>query len=1100
LQSKVIMPALADHVLITDRMSMIHQNMALSETVSVNAPAGYGKTSLVVSYFSTLPASSNKILWYRLEAEDNNPFNFFTQLSGLLFPPEAAAGNENYPIEQLEKEPSCKKAISFICQKLWDSYNPASGIKVHLVFDDCHNLDYSDKIADSLRFLSDNMPPAYKIYFLGRTPYSITTEKHKLEKKHLEINMDDLTFSRFEIEELMSNMHLADLEDDQISALANKTGGWIAAIIISMQTMKRRKPGGKPAFQELHDKSGLYRYIAVEIYNSVDSLIRESFCKLALLRDFTEESAASIFNLQDLEKLFEGCPELDVFIQRTEGDSTSYRFHPLIHLFLQNTAKSLFPGQQLEEFHFRAAAYYIDRGLFSLAADHIKNCTAIEKTIELVTGVGIRFMLVGESGQLKNWLDLLPQELVIKNPVLLIFKALLLPQTRFGEAEKLLTGAYKYSRKKGDLLLQYRAATALVFIYFCKNNMDGISGITRKIIREMQQPGDPADSKMSILGIMHAIGTSSFKQGIKYAGAQVVPELLEEDYWLYLAYSAVINTCLGKLDEAEKQIEKALTLTSVNRTEPARATALYLLCTITALKNRPDTLYPHLTALNQLSEKHEFIFFTAGAKYLSAYQQYLTLDGESSAANLDEAAFLYRGFGNGAMTIQVKLLKQLWTGQPDEKKSSPEEIARHSEEMSRLKAGLMLDEISLSVRGAITREAGNYTVAENCLLAAINKSKRKGANQVLCGSYFHLAKLYFDTGNTRQACRYLKGAMERAAEGPYYMFWDIHMPTIVEMTIRAIIFDYSAEFAGKLLTRLFDANTAAFLSCKSAGLDSKSVSAFTTNFMAERADNPDKKYYLVNADLFGKTNIQVNGLTIPESAWKTKKNRGLLEYLILCSGQAVSKETIIDLFWPDSDLKSAQTSLRTALYQLRKLLKTFDVEVSGKNSLIIETPESLEIKNSETLESDLIIFKKLYKNLSTINETKKTADPARFSSLDILEKMVSLYRGELLKTRDYGDILLIEREKCKTIFEDACLRLSVFYTEEGRLSQAEAILERLLNEDPYSEYACLELIKLYNKRGKRRKALMLFNDFKSRLKDELNLEVKSSLIKAIQQL
>ncbi len=1094
--SKMNIPSLPDNLITTGRIAKLYLEMQTAQTVSVNAPTGYGKTVLVASYFNSLPAG-NRILWYKIEPEDNCPGVYFFRLIEALIYPKPLSGKMGIATEEDLAAFNYKKLLEFAGDELWRVYDPASPKYIHLAFDNCQHLEYNGNTAELLRQLAKNAPPLLKTYYLSRNPYSIIEEKYKLENKHLQISMADLQFSSQELTALIKALNYDFIDSAQLESISLLTEGWIGATLILFQALKPRKGEGETLAHYLENVPGLYRYLSLEVFSKIKKADLEKLCKLSLLYVITEESAASIFDLHDLEMEILKYPGLDMFVSRIDDNPRQYRFHNLIKQYLQKYAKSLFSKQQLAELHFKAAVYYIERELFSQAIEHIKNCTALEKTIELVTSVGIRFMLVGKSGQLNKWLAMLPQELVSYNPVLLIFKALLLPQNEFKEAERLLNKACHYSRIQKNPLLLYRSATSLVYIYYCKNNMRGIVSITRKTSDDLQAFKDETSSWLSLLSLMNSVGKNSYLQGLEFAGILDVSDLQEEDYWLYLAYSAIIYFYLGKLVNAEKQIVKALTLNCVDQTEPARATALYLLCFILAMQNKFDLLDSHLAVLKQISEKNGFSFFLAGVKHLSACDDYIIFKFKESQVKLDEAVFAYQEFGNQALALLMKMLKRLWASQAEKSEIVLEEIAWEAELIQKLKPGLMVEEIYQSIQGALAREAGDFNFAEKCFLQSIKKSKIKKAGQVLCGSYFHLSKLYFDMGNIKQGRAYLKKAMKMGEGGPFYMLWDIHLPTIVEMLIRAIIYGYSPGYAGEFLKRLFNDNIAIFLINKCTELKEGAALAYTHKLLAELKENPEKKYYLINANLFGKPSIKVNGVLIPESAWKTKKNRGIFEHLLLNRGAAVSKERIIDLFWPNSDINSALTSLRTALYQIRKILAAYGVDFAGNNSLIVETHETLELKSGDEVDTDLANFDNLYHNL--LQGELKTI-PDMNSNQKILERIVLLYKGELLETRDYGDMLIVKRENSKTVYEDACLRLSSIYYNQGKLNRAEAILERAILADPFSENTCLALVKVYTKTGKRNKAQKLFNDFKTRLQRELNVEPDSSLVMAVESL
>ena len=86
LKSKLIIPELSRNVLLTNRLKMLHERMDSSRAVAICAPAGYGKTTLVVSYLKSV--KNSRICWYRLDPDDIKLPVFTAHLKEALFPSE----------------------------------------------------------------------------------------------------------------------------------------------------------------------------------------------------------------------------------------------------------------------------------------------------------------------------------------------------------------------------------------------------------------------------------------------------------------------------------------------------------------------------------------------------------------------------------------------------------------------------------------------------------------------------------------------------------------------------------------------------------------------------------------------------------------------------------------------------------------------------------------------------------------------------------------------------------------------------------------------------------------------------------------------------
>lgn len=342
----------------------------------------------------------------------------------------------------------------------------------------------------------------------------------------------------------------------------------------------------------------------------------------------------------------------------------------------------------------------------------------------------------------------------------------------------------------------------------------------------------------------------------------------------------------------------------------------------------------------------------------------------------------------------------------------------------------------------------------------------------------------------------LKQAMDLAVSHRYFMFWDIHMATMVEMALRSMKYGYYANHAEEMLIKFFDHKTAEYLLARAQTIDESQITAFCDDFVATyQRDGGDQRYF-VKASLFGKPEISVNGTRIPDTEWKTKKVKGLLEYLLLGSGSTISKEVLAETFWPGCDGKSALASLRTALYHLRKVLAKYNAEVAGPKAFIFETREGLQIKDGQALELDVHEFLRLYKETS--QPTAPTAQ-AEQKQAALLERMVALYKGDLMVGNDYGDLVLVERERLKTIYIETCQKLSSFFVKSGEHSKAEDLLRNALAAEPYNENVCLDLLDLYMSQGKNSQATKLYYSFKKRLEQELDIKIDHRLTQAIKK-
>ena len=121
--------------------------------------------------------------------------------------------------------------------------------------------------------------------------------------------------------------------------------------------------------------------------------------------------------------------------------------------------------------------------------------------------------------------------------------------------------------------------------------------------------------------------------------------------------------------------------------------------------------------------------------------------------------------------------------------------------------------------------------------------------QVLCGALFQITRLYYINGDTQQGNFYLKQAMEIAAGNRYFMLWDIHLSTLVEVALRSIRYGYCIGYAEELLRRFYDSRTVRYLTERVKCIDESRITAFVDCFIfAYKADRPQRLYFVKASD------------------------------------------------------------------------------------------------------------------------------------------------------------------------------------------------------------------------------------------------------------
>jgi DNA-binding SARP family transcriptional activator len=195
-------------------------------------------------------------------------------------------------------------------------------------------------------------------------------------------------------------------------------------------------------------------------------------------------------------------------------------------------------------------------------------------------------------------------------------------------------------------------------------------------------------------------------------------------------------------------------------------------------------------------------------------------------------------------------------------------------------------------------------------------------------------------------------------------------------------------------------------------------------------------------DTLGAFALRVDGRPAPSPS--TQKARALLAYLVMHRGKDVARERLLDLFWPDVDPDRARDSLRTALYSIRRSVRTAGVD----SDALLSSNKSIVRWNPETL-------------LDVDRFVELTEDGAG----DSLSEALALYRGDFLEG-DYDNWTVVERERLAALYEGSLARALAARSQP-------AIANKLLERNPYEEAAYAALIDGALAEGRRLAAVAL---------------------------
>jgi DNA-binding SARP family transcriptional activator/lipoprotein NlpI len=238
----------------------------------------------------------------------------------------------------------------------------------------------------------------------------------------------------------------------------------------------------------------------------------------------------------------------------------------------------------------------------------------------------------------------------------------------------------------------------------------------------------------------------------------------------------------------------------------------------------------------------------------------------------------------------------------------------------------------------------------------------------------------------------------------------------------------------------------------------------------QTASTPNVRVYTL-----GTFRVLVGGQAVEEHAWRRRTARQLFKVLLTRPGRRMTRDEVVELFWPDSDTEAAASNLRSTLYAMRRALE--NARGAKAPDVIFGDHTSVWLGAEADLWTDAEVFEQ------KVAEAWRSPDP-----LPLLEEASALYAGDFLPDDLYEDWAGERREALKRTWTELQFGLAQALEAHSDVNAALQPLERLLRADPCDERAAQEQMKLLTRYGRRAEAMRVYQRLQQSLRDELGVE------------
>ncbi|MCE1252332.1 MAG: LuxR C-terminal-related transcriptional regulator [Anaerolineae bacterium] len=416
--TKMMVPRLRDGFVSRPFLVARLNNAVLRGLVIISAPAGFGKTTLLVEWAAQSPYP---VAWLSLDERDNNPQDF---LHCLFLTVKSVLPDFGLSEIQLSKESDPSEVLKAGLIR-WINEFESCHAEIALVLDEFHFIN--DKlILSGLSFFLEHMPARLHLFIAGRSDPHLSLARLRARNQLDEIRAADLKF-RYEESAafLRHTMHL-NLSDAETHELDNRTEGWVAGLQLAAISLQHQSPVADLSGLISGDNTYILDFLVEEVFDQQDEKVQNFLLRTSILENLNGSLCAAVAlsgaDENEGRTLLHDLYHSNLFITALDIEEHWFRYHPLFVESLRHLLTEKLPAE-IFVLHQRACIWYQQHGFIEDAIRHALVINDFVRIAEIIEKNAETVMKNGGLLTILNWIKKLPRELIKTSPVLCIVYA-----------------------------------------------------------------------------------------------------------------------------------------------------------------------------------------------------------------------------------------------------------------------------------------------------------------------------------------------------------------------------------------------------------------------------------------------------------------------------------------------------------------------------------------------------------------------------------------------------------------------------------------------------------------------------------------------------
>jgi len=359
--------------------------------VSVAAPAGYGKTTLLAQWAES---NGQAFAWVSVDEADNDPKVLLSYIAEALDAIEPI-GERVFAALAAAASSVPGSVVPRLASAFSSMISP-----IVLVLDDVHLLRNSECRA-ALSVLADHVPDGSRLALAGRAGPPLRIARLRAEGKILEIGPNDLAFACEEASTLLREADVT-LGDDGVAELHQRTEGWPAGLYLAALYLREGGSFAGAAVSFGGDDRLVSEYMKAEFLSRVSRRQRLFLTRTAVLDRMCGPLCDAVLDVAGSAAVLADLAGSNVLLVPLDQRGEWYRYHHLFRDMLLAELARRQPGL-IPVLRRRAASWCLDNGLPEEALEYCMAAGDVDGAARLVGQLTVPAYRKGRATTIQRW-------------------------------------------------------------------------------------------------------------------------------------------------------------------------------------------------------------------------------------------------------------------------------------------------------------------------------------------------------------------------------------------------------------------------------------------------------------------------------------------------------------------------------------------------------------------------------------------------------------------------------------------------------------------------------------------------------------------------